>query len=157
MISDATKEDGVRECLLAAAVLIALLSCGCDLGANVRMDIRQGARPEVRVIPVAELHQVEGKPIPAARVTFRDGRGVSAEEAVLSDTDGMVPTSVLIWGMHWCRKTIDRLEVGFTCTKDGYREVHGVFTLKGFGGLSPDHTVLVFMAPAETTGEGAER
>ena len=158
MVSAVPKRDAVCACLLVAAALLALASCGCDRYALVRMDIRQRARSEVRVIPVAELHQFEGEPIPAACVTFRDGRGVSAEEAVLSDIDGMVPTTVLIWGLP-SRKAIDRLQLGFTCTKGGYHPVHGVFALTGFGWEvcpeGPDHTVLVFMTPLETATKPA--
>ena len=155
VMSSATKRDAVCAWLLAAAAFFALASCGCDGYADVRMDIREGAMPEVLVVPVAELDQFDGRPIPAARVAFHDGRGVSAEEATLSESDGMVSTSVLIWDMP-SRKTIDRLELGFTCTRDGYGPVDGVFKLKGFGGSSLDQTVLVFMAPAQTARQPAE-
>jgi len=116
----------------------------------VRMDIREGARPEVRVIPVAELDRFGGEPIPAARATFRAGAGLSAEEAVLSDINGMVPTTVLVWGPPTLAK-LGELELGFTCSKEGYHPISSTVSLGSFDFRMfpevPDHTVLVLMVP----------
>jgi hypothetical protein len=135
--------------LLFASAFVMLAACGCDGGAFMRMDIREGTTPGFSVVPVAEFLQLDAPAISGARVAFEPSRGLGPMEASRSGPVGVVSTGVLVYGMPVLPSVRARLKVAFTCTKDGYEPVSGVFGLQGFGWSPPRQTVLVTMKRSE--------
>lgn len=137
--------------LLALCCVICI--CGCDALYMIRMDVRSGKREMVRVVDLGQLDQLPGVPIEGTVVDFWLSLGSLTEHRgpVVSGQDGTLRAGYTIGGFPWDVKSMNQLEVDFSCAKPGYVPVEGTFRLDGFLGRADRHgqTVLVVMPPAE--------
>jgi hypothetical protein len=135
---------------LAFLLLLGLAATvGCDAFYGVRMDTRSGDAQQMSVVALGEGTALAGRPLTGVEVDAQPtwGAGAGQEVRLVTGSDGTALLQFSVGGFVWDLPAVDRLEVEFTCRRDGYTPVTGSFRLAGFHGTTPKQTVLVVMAP----------